>query len=234
MASSRTEALVDPDLEIERADVLRHFAHDLKNPLTAVRVLIEMMVEEVDGQAREDLEDVIEAVDLCAAMAEGLSDLARVEAGAEPTYEIEIQDLTAVVNAVAERAGMRKYVRMTALPSVGARVDPAAAKRALTAVLLNARRMLPAASVELALFEDARIEVLHPGLELRPADCADLLHPYGASRLRDRRLGASALGLFYARMTLEWLGGSLDVVPAPEGLRVVMRFMPAPRRSSGR
>lgn len=228
MASSPPEALVDRDLETERADVLRHFAHDLKNPLTAVRVLIEMMVEEVDGQAREDLEDVIEAVDLCAAMAEGLSDLARVEAGAEPTYEIEIQDLTEVVKTVTERAGMRKYVRTPALPSVRARVDPAAAKRALTAVLLNARRMLPAEQVELTLFEDARIEILHPGLELRPADCADLLHPYGAARLRDRRLRASALGLFYARMTLEWLGGTLDVVPTEQGLRVGLRFMPAP------
>lgn len=228
MASSMLEVLVDPDLEIERADVLRHFAHDLKNPLTAVRVLVEMMVEEVEGQAREDLEDVIEAVDLCAAMAEGLSDLARVEAGAEPTYEIEVQDLTAIVRAVVERAGMRKYVRLGAMPVVRARVDPPAARRALTAVLLNARRMMPADPVELSMFEDARIEILHPDLDLAPADAADLLHPYGAARLRDRRIRASALGLAYARTTMEWLGGSLDVVPEDAGLRVGLRFLPAP------
>lgn len=224
MASSSPEGFVADD-EILRADVLRHFAHDLKNPLTAVCVLAEMLREDLGGQAREDMDDVIEALDLCTAMAEGLSDLARVEAGAEPTYEFEMHSLTELVERVCSRAGMVKHVERVPSPAVFARMDVGAGQRALTAVLLNARRMLPMARVRVRVLEPATVEVEHPGVRLEPVDAADLVRPYGAARLRDRRVRASALGLAYARSTLEGLGGSLEVLPEESALWVRLSFL---------
>jgi len=56
------------------ARLVRKFAHDLNNPLTAVRLLSEMLVSDVDdAEAKQDLQDILEAADVSSALVENLS-----------------------------------------------------------------------------------------------------------------------------------------------------------------
>src|SRR5690606_25946659 len=72
----------DPGLDARRASCLRLLVHDLNNPLTAIRILAEMLGEEAEGEARRDLQDVLEAADLATALVDGLSAVTHLEDGA--------------------------------------------------------------------------------------------------------------------------------------------------------
>lgn len=233
MASSRPELTVSEPTDLERADVLRLVAHDIKNPLTAVRVLAEMLLEDAPPSLRADLADVVEAVDLAAATTDALADLGRLEAGDEPTWVPDVVDLGAVVREVAERAAFVGIVTLG--PCAGfVRADEAALERVITAVLLNGRRMLgPDERLRLDVRGD-RVEVFHPRVHFDEAARAALLDLYGGPRLKTRRIRAAALGLGYARHVLQALGGTVELEARPDGLLVRLGLPGCPDPSLGR
>ena len=73
--------MTDQATKTARAHALRLFGHDLKNPLTAVRVLAEMLAEDTtDPAVRQDLHDILEATDMAVALVDGMGAVMRVEA----------------------------------------------------------------------------------------------------------------------------------------------------------
>ncbi|MCB9675744.1 MAG: HAMP domain-containing histidine kinase [Alphaproteobacteria bacterium] len=211
--------------DIQRSEALRQVAHDLKNPLTAVRVLAEMLLDEAGPTLAGDLTDIVEAVDVAAVTAEGLSDLARLEAGDEPTYAPDTVDLGDIVRDVASRAAFSRAVQV--LEGSGeARADDSAIMRALNGVLLNGRRMLKPPKKLVIRVDGPMIEVFHPEVEL-DADSRDaLLSLYGGPVLKARRVRAAALGLGYAREVTEAIGGTFELEMRDDGMRVRMVFTP--------
>ncbi len=197
--------------DIQRSEALRHLAHDLKNPLTAVRVLTEMLLDEAEGTLQRDLVDIVEAVDIATVTAEGLADLARLEAGDEPTYAPDTIALGEVVREVAQRAAFARIVQFAEPLSGSARADESAVARAINGVLLNGRRMLRARDALQVSVRGPFVEVLHPNVAL-DTDARDaLLRLYGGPELKARRVRSAALGLGYAREVIEAIGGQLTL-----------------------
>lgn len=213
--------------DIVRSELLRQVAHDLKNPLTAARVLAEMLMDEVQPGLTRDLEDIVEAIDMAAVTAEGLADLARYEVGDEPTYAPEVVDLMPLVAEVVERKSFSRVTSIAPGSSGSARADEDALLRALTAVLLNGRRMLKPNGRLCVTVAAEVIEVLHTGVHVSTDARDALLRVYGGTELKALRVRSAALGLGYPREVVFNVGGSLELDQRDDGLVAVIRF-PAP------
>ena len=212
--------------EIQRAEALRQVAHDLKNPLTAVRVLAEMLLDDAGPTMSGDLIDIVEAVDVAAVTADGLSDLARLECGDEPTYAPDIVDLGEIAGEIVSRAAFARVCLRGSQFQGSARADDHAIERTLNGVMLNGRRMLKPHDMLTVSVIGSCIEVFHPGVCIDAESKEALMNIYGGPTLKARRVRASALGLGYAREVLEAIGGCMEFEDHEGGMLVRLSFTP--------
>jgi signal transduction histidine kinase len=125
-----------------RSDCLRLLAHDLNNPLTAIRILAEMLRDEIsDPEARQDVIDILEAADLAGALMDGLSSMARVEDHEEEFTWFPI-DLVEVLRQSVDRPALRRHIKLDLPREMQMGGDRMALQRAFTDVLVNARRLV--------------------------------------------------------------------------------------------
>ena len=95
-----------------RSDCLRLVAHDLNNPLTAIRILAEMLRDEIpDSEMRQDMIDILEAADLAGALMDSMASLVRLEGRDEDFTWFPI-DLVEVLRRVVDRPALRRHVRL--------------------------------------------------------------------------------------------------------------------------
>lgn len=204
-----------------RADCLRLLAHDLNNPLTAIRILAEMLRDEVsDNEMRQDIIDILEAADLAGALMDGLSSLVRLE-GRDEEYTWFPIDLVEVLRQAVDRPALRRHVRFELPREIQMGGDRMALQRCFTDVLVNARRLVDIrVPVPVAAWEegpDVVVCVKHPGQGIPQGLRPRLLELYGAVELRQNRIPVAAAGLVYARSVVEVHGGTLTLSDALEG-----------------
>lgn len=211
--------------EQRQADFLRLMAHDLYNPLTAVRILAEMIQEEsTNPQIRDDTAGIIEATDLATALVGGMSSLAHMEAGLSQIVMDRI-DLAPVMYRVTTRHALRGQVQAVLPVSMWVRGNVRALERAFTDVLVNACRMMASGGVSVVATEhEGAYELCVPGFGARVAPDLRpwLLVHGGAIELRRASVPISASGLSYAAYMLEAHGGSLSF--ADDGISLVARI----------
>ncbi len=191
----------EAELRIEREagwrEVARHLAHEIRNPLTAMRYALRRIEKRVDAFPEGDREAVAGSVkailrevgDL-AGMAEQFSQYAR-----KPEPQLAPLDLVTVAReaaALQEPDCLRLDLRATALPVLGDRV---LLSRAVQNLIVNAREAGPAgAMVELTAAAEggrALIEVRDRGAGLPPGDPEDLFAPYVSTKNRGSGVGLS-------------------------------------------
>ncbi len=206
-------------LENDRAEVLAGISHDLRTPLTRLRLEAEMSI--VDDAAREAAVADIEQMD---SILSQFMDYAR----GDQTEPPETTDLTALVRSIADSKmarGMALTARIEALPPLLCR--PRALQRALNNLIDNACKY-GAGHVELSLGMGSRgielaVEDDGPGV---PADQVERLkRPF--ARLEDARSNASGtgLGLAIVDRVARLHGADFVLENRPEGgLRAVLRF----------
>ena len=182
--------------------VLRRLTHDIKSPLTAVRVLADMLQEDVAPELRADLDELVAAVDHAVLLTEEVGSYAR--AVGEPT-EGGARPLGPLVAEVLDRpafAGIRlegDSDRMVAGNDFG---------RALTSVLVNALRL--GGDVQVQVGTDG-VRVVHSA-QLTPEDAEGLLDVRRIGDLHRSGVRASSLGLDVARRLLSRSGSILRLV----------------------
>lgn len=209
-----------------RSRALRMVAHDVNNPLTAIRLLAEMLTSEVDGpEAQQDMQDILEASDLAAAYVESLSALARLEAISPTPTPPGPVDAAAVLAGVLRRPCLRAHV--SGHPPDGAlvvRADRAALQQAILDLLLTARRLAEGHDAcragAITHQGSAVISVDAVGASMPEELVHHLFEPYGSAALREAKVQVAPAGLAHAHRFAQRSGGALHLSQGPSGIRL--------------
>jgi len=188
----------------QRTLLLSGVSHDLRTPLTRLRLGLSMMEESADTQAlRRDAEAMGEMID-------AFLDFARVSAGEEPGET----DLAALLEGCiddARRGGQRVDLEGE-IPRISAPLRPISLRRTVANLLSNAARYGSFSRISCQALDRAiriRVEDDGPGIPLEARDAA--IRPF--VRLDDARNqnvgGSVGLGLAIAADTARRHGGTL-------------------------
>jgi signal transduction histidine kinase len=193
-----------------RSRVLAAMSHDLKTPLTRLRLQVETL-EDAPLQARigRELDEMESMVREALALFRGLDD-------GEAAVPIDINALLATVRE--EFTGMGSVVTVTGSarePFVG---KPQALKRCLTNLVANAINFGSRADILLADAAELTIRVRDQGPGVPAAELERVFEPfYRVESSRNRDSGGSGLGLSIARDVAQAHGGSLTLQNLPGG-----------------
>ncbi|HEX7055218.1 MAG TPA: ATP-binding protein [Burkholderiales bacterium] len=195
-------------IERERAMVLAGISHDLRTPLSRLRLALEM----IDAK---DSEAMIADIGEMDAIIGQFLDFAR---GAdEPRVEADLDAELADLVLHYERLGRKVAYRPGALPRL--RIARLAVRRAVANLVDNALRHAgePVEVQALGGDGEVRIEVLDRGPGIPPDEVERLKRPF--TRLHDARTGpaGSGLGLAIVERVARAHGGRLELLPRPGG-----------------
>lgn len=136
----------EPDAEALRREAMGAFAHEIRTPLTSIRMVIELARRAADAEGtlqldRELAEMLLTSVDDLQALADDLQEMSRLERG-----KLQLApgpcDLRAAVGAAAEMLGGGTSVESVApLPAVEGPWDAGRLVRALAGIARSVNRM---------------------------------------------------------------------------------------------
>ncbi|HZM44878.1 MAG TPA: ATP-binding protein [Burkholderiales bacterium] len=218
-------------LDDERALLLAGVSHDLRTPLSRIRLGLEMLDDRGDPALKAGMEKDIGDID--AAISQFL-DFARTNEGETALPD---GDLNAMVRGACERSernGMPVRMQLAPLPPLPLR--PLAMQRAVVNLIENAlRHGGPDVEVRTAL-ENGRavIEVLDRGPGIPAAQADDMLRPF--TRLDTARsTPGTGLGLAIVDRIARLHGGEVKLLPRDGGgLRARMELPLTPKEEGGR
>jgi len=200
-------------LDDERALLLAGVSHDLRTPLSRIRLGLEMLGDEGDAALKAGMVQDIEDID--AAIGQFL-DFARL---AETEAAVADGDLNAIVGNVAERyarAGKPVSTQLAPLPPLPLR--PRAMQRLLVNLVENALRH-GSAEAQIVTGESggcAFVEVLDRGPGIPAEEAERMLQPF--TRLDAARGGAgTGLGLAIVDRIARLHGGTVKLMPREGG-----------------
>ncbi|MDV7143001.1 ATP-binding protein [Tropicimonas sp. TH_r6] len=190
----------------DRTKLLAALSHDLRSPLTALRVRAELVDEE---ETRERIiattEEMQEMVESTLAFARGVTD----------TEPVETVDLNAFLSdLVSELQETTTAIELKTSPeAVSARLRPTSMRRALRNVIENAVRYGQHAEIRLETREGNAVVVVEdqgPGI---PAEELDrVFDPFvRLEQSRSRETGGTGLGLSTARTITQSHGGDISL-----------------------
>ena len=195
-------------LDEERALLLAGVSHDLRTPLSRIRLGLEMMDDKGDAALKAGM--VQDIGDIDASISQFL-DFARVSDGEAAVAE---GDLNAIVREVGERyarSGKSVTTRLETLPPL--RLRPHAAQRLIANLVENAlRHGNGEVGITTAVHDGAAVlEVLDRGPGIPPAEAERMLQPF--TRLDTARSGAgTGLGLAIVDRIARLHGGSVQLL----------------------
>ncbi len=206
----------------QRTELLAAVSHDLRTPLTRMRLELEMLAH---GQAQPgDLEDLKSDVDEMVNVVDGYLAFARGE-GQEA---IVPTDLGSLLHEVAQRAASGKTAVEVELESpITLSLRPIAIRRCLANLVQNAVRYATWVGIRVAAQGDhvwIAIDDNGPGI---PVDQREAVFKafYRIEGSRNPSTGGVGLGLTIARDIVLGHGGDIELTEAPEGgLRVLVRL----------
>ncbi|MEF2071796.1 ATP-binding protein [Consotaella aegiceratis] len=207
----------------DRLRLLGAISHDLRTPLTTLRLKAEF-IEDEDTRAT-----IVATIDEMAAMAEATLNLTRAEAIEETTEQV---DLAAIVSSVADDFVLADAdVVVADSASVPYACRPVAMKRAISNLVDNAVRYGSRAVLRLSAPDgEPTITVDDDGPGLPVDQVEEAFQPFvrlESSRSRDT--GGMGLGLATTRGIVQSHGGTVTLANRPGGgLRAEIR-LPAPQ-----
>lgn len=201
----------------ERTRLLAALGHDLRSPLTAMRVRAEMVE---DAETRDRLIGSIEEMQ---EMVEGTLAFARGLAASEPSQTVDLSEFLALL--LEDMAETGDAVAFDEMPGIDVRLRPNAMRRALRNVVENAVRYGGVARISLDRTDHlAKIVVADDGPGIPEEDLDRVFEPFlRLEASRSRETGGSGLGLSIARTIIQAHGGEISLVNRPTGgLEVVV------------
>jgi signal transduction histidine kinase len=204
-------------------------SHQLRTPLTALRLRLENLERDVGPEGRADLEGALREVDRLGALVDGLLALARSGASSAPAEPVELgllaRERIEAWSALAAERGVRLAADLDG--PVVARAAAERVRQVVDNLVENAVEASPAGGTVTLVTRSAP-----PWAELRVRDEGPGLGGEERERAFDRfwrgRAGeGSGLGLAIARSLVEADGGEVELLPGPDrGLDAVVRLRP--------
>jgi two-component system phosphate regulon sensor histidine kinase PhoR len=215
-------------LEAVRRDFVANVSHELKTPLTAIRGLVETLLDdsEMEPSVRSSfLERIRDQAARLATLVGDLLTLARIESQEQPGERVRI-DLRGPLRECAARFGplcAQKRIELTLrLPDERVEVwgDEESLRQILDNLADNAVKYTPSGGrVSLALERRAErvlIEVRDTGIGIEPRDQERIFERfYRVDKARSRELGGTGLGLSIVRHLALSLGGDIGLESQP-------------------
>lgn len=202
----------------QRTEMLAGVSHDLRTPLTRMRLQLAMMPE---GDSRTNLQS---DVDDMQHMVEGYLAFAKGQE-AEAVTDVDLADLTREVVENTRRHGITvNYSSSGPLPILLRRNT---IKRCLTNLMENARRYASEIHVEIGELNDhIQITIDDNGPGIPREKRVDVFKPFHRlDTSRNSETGGSGLGMTIARDVVHSHGGQISLAESPEGgLRVILDF----------
>ena len=204
----------------EKDQMLGAIGHDLRTPLTALRLRVESVPDDADR------EKMIATIDDMQQMLNDILGLARVGREREPPQRV---NLAALAEAVAEdHQDLGGDVTIAALAPALALAHPQAIRRAIGNLIDNAVKYGTRAHVSLAHAPgEVSVVVEDEGPGIDPARLDEMLKPF--SRLessRNRGTGGAGLGLAIVKAIAAAEGGRLTLVNRESGGLRAMLTLP--------
>ncbi len=195
----------------ERAQLLAALGHDLRSPLTAMRIRLELLDDE------ENRERLTAMVDEMQAMVEATMAFARGLATSEASVSLDIGELLHDLTAEVREAG--GTARLDADGAATAKVRPTAIKRAFRNIVENAVRYGGAADIRVrGSGEVIEVSVSDDGPGLPEDSLESVFEPFvRLESSRSRETGGVGLGLAIARTIIQAHGGEIRMANRPEG-----------------
>ncbi|NMO23573.1 sensor histidine kinase, partial [Pyxidicoccus fallax] len=213
-----------------RDDFLSSVAHDLRNPLTVIKMRASLLSSEVAKQrelAPERLASaasrILTATDEMGSMLESLVDVVRGEMNQPPNPRRTAVDMAALAREVAEdpQQGSRRHEVRVHTPDVPviALVDPVRVRRIVRNLLTNAVKYSPEGSSidvsverrEVAGNGWAVVGVKDQGMGIPASDLPHLFERFFRGKNVAGRIPGTGLGLFGSRVLAEQHGGRIEV-----------------------
>ena len=232
------------DAEAARRSLIAAVSHDLRTPVTALRLLADAVDDEVGDPEtrREYVRRLGVHVRTLSVLIDDLFELTRIEAGevAWTMQQVDVDELVEetveAMRPAAEAGGVD--VRAEIDPAlVPARANPERIQRVLFNMIQNAIRHTPAdGSVTVraaAASSGVQIEVADTGEGIAESDRERVFEAFAQGADRAARTdGSAGLGLAISRAIVEAHGGRIWVVDTTEGdgggARVRVTLPPAP------
>ena len=205
----------------ERTEMLAGVSHDLRTPLTRIRLQLALMGETEDAQAiRADLVEMEEMIDAYLSFAAG--------EGEEPPEEADLPEMLQRIIATTRNA--HGYEITFKSPSPAIPVFPLrrkAIRRAIENVVSNAIAFSSQAEISANYRNDEVTIIIDDNGAGIPAERrADALRPFvRLETSRNRQTGGTGLGLSITNDIILGHGGELTLDDSPlGGLRVIMKL----------
>jgi len=201
----------------DRTRLLAALGHDLRSPLTAMRVRAEMVD---DAETRDSLVNSVEEMQT---MVEATLTFARGLTGNEEAETVDVGTFLAAL-----QSDMMDVFDLAHGPDFAARIRPNAFRRALRNVIENAIRYGESAHVAYELQQDnlvITVEDIGPGI---PADELERVFDpfYRLETSRSLETGGHGLGLSIARTIIRAHGGDISLMNRENGGLRATIFVP--------
>lgn len=193
----------------DRTRIMAALGHDLRSPLTALRVRAELVDDEETKSAMiSSIEEMQEMVERTLAFAKGM-------AVSEPFEEVNLD----VFLVQLKHDMLNKFEFNESDGDIMLRVRPNALRRTLRNVIENAVRYGGNADVFVYKGHDmVTIEICDDGPGIPEEEIEEVFEPFfRLERSRSRETGGTGLGLSIARTLLRASGGDITLSNKPEG-----------------
>lgn len=194
----------------DRARLLAALAHDLRTPITSMRLRVEMLP---DGEDRDRLLDSLREMQH---LAEATLDFIR----GTTTEQHRRYDLATLLDSLCgDLQEMGLAVHFDDSQRCVLQGQPEAAKRALRNLIENAANYGEQADVTLETTDtDAVITIVDQGPGIPEAEWERVFEPfYRLEQSRSRETGGAGLGLAIARTLIRGMGGDIRLGAGPNG-----------------
>jgi K+-sensing histidine kinase KdpD len=202
--------------------LLASLSHDMRTPLTAVRVAVDNLSERLSEHEREAQSRAARVeLERLSLLVENILDMAQIDAGAVPVVRQWVT-APAVIDAAVAHVQRTLEAHRVAVNADGDRevqIDPRLSSAALSHMLENAARYSPAGS-EITITGQVSADGLHvsvtdqgPGLD--PTELERLFERFYRGDAARRGVPGTGMGLTIARGLLTAAGGSAWAENAP-------------------